>query len=151
MLVHVSKLSFFLFYFYYYVLFISFYFIICLFDVYKFFQFCFYFKYEGCMLISSITILVEVSFNCYFFLHCVLLYIVFNYIPTCFFMCYFIYQTLTFLLFCFISSILCCLCVFLWFFVCLMCVGSFIIQFLFWKYWSSFFYKKIVVQMLMWL
>jgi hypothetical protein len=33
----------------------------------------------------------------------------------------------------------------------LMCVGSFIIQFLFWKYWSSFFYKKIVVQMLMWL
>ncbi len=111
MLVHVSRLSFFFFYFYYYVYFISFYFIIIIILSVQVLIVSLYFKYEGCMLIFSITILVEVSFTCYLFLHCfiallhcVLFYIVLNFIPMCFFMCCFIYQTLTFLFFCFISS-----------------------------------------------
>ncbi len=112
MLLHVGsciKAFIFFFYLYYFFHFISFFFITCLFDVCKFFQFCFHFKYEGC--IFSTTILVEVSFNRYFFcivsLHfCVVCYSTSCLIPfpMCFCMCCFVYQTLTFLHFCFISS-----------------------------------------------
>ncbi len=120
-----------------------------------------YFKYEGCMLIFSTTILVEVSFTCYLFLHCfiallhcVLFYIVLNFIPMCFFMCCFIYQTLTFLFFCFISShsLLSLLSLCLSLILCLFDVCMFFHHSTFvLKILEFIFYKKIVVQVSIWL